>query len=121
MNLIINGRTVEIQLTVLERLWACHISGQIEVPLEDILSVKRDRPDTLWWTEIRAPGTHLPGLFKAGTYYTERGREFWYVHTEQPSLWLDISDCYYRRIVLGSALAEQWRSQIQSSLDCIAV
>lgn len=117
MNLIFNERTIEIQLTALERLWACHLSGQIEIPIDNILRAKLDRPNTPWWTEVRAPGTHLPGLFKAGTYYTERGREFWYVHTEQPTLWLDIADRYYKRIVLGSAQAEQWRSQIQSALD----
>lgn len=116
MNLVVNERTVKVQLTLPERLWAFHFSEQINIPIEEILSVKVDRPDTSWWT-VRAPGTHLPGLFRAGTYYTERGREFWYVHNEQPTLWLDTEQGYYRRILLSSALAEQWRSQIQSWLN----
>ena len=29
--------------------------------------------------EIKAPGTSIPGLIKAGTFYSNRGKEFWYV------------------------------------------
>ncbi|MEO1445206.1 MAG: hypothetical protein AAFV46_03030, partial [Cyanobacteria bacterium J06635_11] len=82
------------------------------------------RPETTW-NELRAPGTALPGFIKAGTYYTQRGREFWYVlraskgasNGGQNCLCLDMSEGYYKRIVLESGLAGTWRAQIQTALD----
>lgn len=112
MILLINGHTLEIDLSPLERLWAFHLGEQIKVPLSRIQHVRLDCPQTSLWKELRAPGTHLPGMFKAGTYYTDRGREFWYVQSGQPCLCLDILDGYYKRIVLSLETAEQWASQI---------
>ncbi|MGB3292815.1 MAG: hypothetical protein WBB01_07515 [Phormidesmis sp.] len=116
MNLTIQDGAIQIQLTSAERLWAFHLSHQIEIPLDSIQSVRLERPATTW-KELRAPGTHLPGLIKAGTYYTERGREFWYAQGDQNCLCLDIAAGYYKRIVLSSAAAERWRSQLQQAIS----
>lgn len=120
MNLIINDRVVEIQLSPLECLWAFHLSGKIEVPLETIQSVRLEQPHSSWWKELKAPGTHLPGIFKAGTYYTERGREFWYVQGDQPCLCLDTTAGYYKRIVIASAEVADWTALIgQAKQDAL--
>ena len=115
MDLIFQDHTVKIQLEPTERLWGCHLSGQIEVSLDNIQSVTLERPNTTW-KEMRAPGTYLPRVIKAGTYYTERGREFWYAVGDRPCLCIDISEGYYKRIVIGSTDAPNWQSQIQNSL-----
>lgn len=105
---------LDIHLDGYERLWAFHLGSCIEVPLGDIIEVSTDLPPSTW-RELRAPGTFLPGVIKAGTYYTERGREFWYVMN--PSiLTIDIRDGYYKRIVLSLSDNEAWRTEIA---DCI--
>ena len=114
MNINLDDNVIKIQLEPLERLWSFHISQSIEVPLSHIQSVRIEQPHTNW-KELRAPGTYVPRLIKAGTYYTERGREFWYVQGEQRSLCLDIIDDYYKRIVLASPQADRWRAQVQSA------
>ncbi|MEL6555705.1 MAG: hypothetical protein AAFQ63_19930 [Cyanobacteria bacterium J06621_11] len=116
MHLIFYDHTVEIQLEQTEKLWAFHLSGRIIVPLKCIQSVTPERPNTTW-KELRSPGTYLPSIIKAGTYYTKRGREFWYVQGDSPCLCIDISEGYYKRIVLGSEAAERWHSQIQTRLS----
>ncbi|EDX83863.1 hypothetical protein S7335_1560 [Synechococcus sp. PCC 7335] len=115
MDINLNDDVIKIQLEPIERLWSFHISQWIEVPLSHVQSIRLERPRTSW-QELRAPGTYVPGLIKAGTYYTERGREFWYVQGEQSCLCLDITDGYYKRIVLASPRADRWRSQIQSAI-----
>lgn len=124
MHLTTTQSTLKIQLESSERLWAFHLSGHIEVPLESIQSVRLERPETTWH-ELRAPGTCLPGFIKAGTYYTQRGREFWYVlraskgaanGESQNCLCLDMSEGYYKRIVLESGLAGTWRASIREAM-----
>lgn len=119
MNLTIQNRTVEIRLEPLERLWGCHISGKIELPLAEIETVTLARPEPDWQA-LRAPGTYLPGWIKAGTYYTQRGREFWYVGREPQTLCIDLKTGYYKRIVLASPQAQQWSIHLQAALRATA-
>ena len=85
----------------MERLWSCHLGDRITIPRTHILSASDQRPAT-GWRELRSPGTYLPGVIKAGTYYTERGREFWYcTGQDHPVLALDLEALeYYKRIVI---------------------
>ncbi|MEL6779109.1 MAG: hypothetical protein AAFO06_17820 [Cyanobacteria bacterium J06597_16] len=119
MHLTTLDNNIKIQLDPSERLWAFHLNRQIEVPLDTVESVRLERPETTW-NELRAPGTYLPGFIRAGTYYTQRGREFWYVNKASNStpncLCVDMSEGYYKRIVLESGLAGNWRAQIQRAL-----
>jgi len=118
MDLTVRDRTIEIALTPVERLWSCHISGSIQLPLFNLqaVSVSAEKPESRG-RDLRAPGTYVPGLIKAGTYYSDLGRAFWYVSRNQPYLCLDLKVGYYKRVVLGSPLANEWCDQIQASLS----
>lgn len=116
MFLTCTERLVEIHLEPIERLWGCHVGGKIELPLSEIEAVTPARPET-HWTELRAPGTYLPGWIKAGTYYTERGREFWYVGREPQTLCIDLKTGYYKRVVLASPEAQRWLVSLQAALS----
>ena len=115
MDLKIGSGVVEIVLEPMERLASCRINSRIELSLADIQTVSTQRPDG-HWRELRAPGTYFPGLIKAGTYYSELGRAFWHVQRDQPCLCIDLEAGYYKRVVLGSDLAQDWCSQIQAVL-----
>ena len=116
MNITFHSDKINIQLDPTERIFGVHLSQKIEVPLETLQSVTLERPDTTW-KELRAPGTYFPWLIKAGTYYSKRGRQFWYVLGDRPCLCLDMSEGYYKRIVLGSTNASSWQSQIQNQVQ----
>ncbi len=115
MHVTVTEQCLEIQLEPMERVWGCHVSGKIEIPLADIQSFSAERPES-HWRELRAPGTYVPGLIKAGTYYSDLGRAFWYLRPGQDCLCLDLREGYYKRVVLGSDKAGQWRSQLQAAL-----
>jgi len=55
-------------------------------------------------TQFTIHGTYLPEVIKAGTYYTPRGKEFWYV-TKKGCLVLELRDEPYKRIILVSSQA----------------
>ncbi len=118
MNFNIDRQHLRLELEWYERLWSVHVSQFIEIPLAHIRTISTDDPNDIM-AGIRAPGTFVPALIKAGTYYTQRGREFWYVTRDQACLTLELDPSeYYKRIVVNAennlAIAQQLQSQIDA-------
>jgi len=111
MKLTIYEGKLRIDLSDLEKVLA--IKRDFEIPLEHIVEVRTEAPE-ISWREIRAPGTYLPGVIKAGTYYTPRGKEFWYV-TKKGCLVLELRDEPYRRIILSVERYKQWAESIKKA------
>jgi hypothetical protein len=117
MQLTLEADELQIKLTRMERFWAVHLGQTITVPLTQIRAVTTDTPQTNW-QEIRSPGTAVPGLIKAGTYYYDRVRSFWYTQPKKPVLTLELApDAYYRKIVLAIDDNLDWRDRIQSACN----
>jgi hypothetical protein len=107
---ISNGK-LRIDLGDLEK--ALGIRGGFEIPLQNIVKAGTEAQRT-GWRETRAPGTHVPGAIKAGTYYTPRGREFWYV-TDRGVLVLELENELYKRIILSIDGNEEWAERINKA------
>jgi hypothetical protein len=107
---ISNGK-LKIDLEGLEKALA--IKGGFEIPLQNILKAGTEAHRT-GWEETRAPGTHLPGVTKAGTYYTPRGKEFWYV-TDKGVLVLELENESYKRIILSIDGNKEWAEKINQA------
>lgn len=94
------GDTVEIRLTILEKILSVH--GNFIIRKQDIISIKKELPKTSW-KELRCPGTFFPGIIKAGSYYTSRGWEFWYwTRLKKYFYTIEIRHKRYKLIVLGT-------------------
>lgn len=111
MNISIVGDRVRIELEWYEQLWAFTWDKSWDIPLSHIESVTSAEPQSNW-AEIRAPGTFLPGVIKAGTYYSSRGKEFWYVTREKDYLTLELKDEPFKRIILTVDNSEDWVERI---------
>ncbi|WP_017719692.1 hypothetical protein [Kamptonema formosum] len=114
MNLSIAGNQFLIELEWFEQLLAFTFDKTFHIPLDRIERVTSDEPQSDW-AEIRAPGTFLPGVIKAGTYYSKRGKEFWYVTRDKDYLTLELKDNPYKRIVLTVDSNEAWVERINES------
>jgi hypothetical protein len=53
-----------------------------------------------WRKGIRAPGTHVPGVITAGTFYQEGERVFWDVHDPESTVEIQLKDERYVRLVI---------------------
>lgn len=111
MHLLLAADRLHFQLQGWERLWAFHLSPSIVVELKHITQISTDLPKTTW-RELRAPGTFLPGVIKAGTYYTDRGREFWHITKPDNCLTIDLKDGYFKRIVVNVDQSATWADRI---------
>lgn len=114
MNLSLNDNKLIIDLEWYEQLWAFTLTQRLEIPLDHIDRATTEEPQSDW-AEIRSPGTFVPGLIKAGTYYSKRGREFWYVTRDRDYLTLDLNHESYRRIVLTLPQSETWAATISQT------
>jgi hypothetical protein len=115
MQLYLADNRLTIELEWYEQLWAVTLDRQMHIPLNRIDRVTTSEPQSDW-AEIRAPGTFLPGVIKAGTYYTKRGKEFWYVTTDRDYLTLELRDEPYRRIVITIPDYLDWGERIDRAL-----
>lgn len=98
-----------------DKLWA--FTSSLEIPLKHIASVRVD-PDTArgWFHGIRMPGTNLPGVITAGTFYQDGKRVFWDVHHPDNTIVIDLHDERFNQLVVEVADPAAAVSLIQQSL-----
>jgi len=111
MNLTINNETLQIKLTFLEQFFAFRLKKNLEIPLAHIKQVTTAKPQSSW-KDLRSPGTSIPGVIGAGTFYTERGKEFWYVTQDGNYLLIELKDESYQRIILHVDNNEFWQQRL---------
>lgn len=113
MELKIRDGNLEIHLEAKEKLLS--FRGSLTIPLKQISLVHTKTPQVSW-KEIKAPGSFFPGIIKAGTYYTRRGKEFWYFTRGKSFLTIELKKGSYKRIVLGVKENLRWADTITSAL-----
>ena len=112
MNINIVEQSLQIEFTVKEQFLAVRFNKFWEIPLPHIQQVTTAEPKATW-KEIRSPGTFIPGLVKAGTYHTPRGKEFWLVNCRKDNyLTIELQNENYKRIVMTVDDNESWQQRL---------
>lgn len=98
-----------------DKLWA--FKSSLEIPLIHITGVRAD-PETArgWYHGIRMPGTSVPGVITAGTFYQDGKRVFWDVHHPEKTIVIDLHDERYNELVVEVDDPEEAVRFIQNSL-----
>ena len=74
---------------------------RLEIPLSHVLGAVADPRVSLAHSKaLRAPGTCLPGVITAGTFYQEGDRVFWDVHDPEKAIVIRLEDERYARLVI---------------------
>ena len=85
-----------------DKLWS--FKSRLEVPLAHVAGIERDEEEARsWWHGLRAPGTMVPGVITAGTFYQHGQRIFWDVHHPENAIAIRLSDEKYQRLVVEVA------------------
>ena len=85
-----------------DKLWSMH--SRLEIPLEHIHAVRADpEPAKGWWHGLRFPGTQIPGLITAGSFYQDGEWVFYDVHDPENTIVLDLDHEHYKRLVIEVA------------------
>jgi hypothetical protein len=83
----------------MDRLWA--LKSCLEIPLVHVVGAEIDPEIAQGWRKgLRAPGTHVPGVITAGTFYQEGERVFWVAHDPERTVVIHLKDERYARLVI---------------------
>lgn len=107
----------KLKLSVMgaDKLWS--LKSRLEIPLVHIAGVRGD-PQVAhsWWHGLRMPGTNVPGVITAGTFYQDGKRVFWDVHHPENTIVIDLHDERYNELVIEVADPQAAIRLIQTAL-----
>jgi hypothetical protein len=91
---------VQVDIRGLHKLFA--FKGRLELPAS---AVRRLDAKQAWhlWKGLRAPGTHLPGVIAAGTFYKDGERHFWDVRNAGRAIEIELEGQRYQRLFVEVA------------------
>jgi len=82
-----------------DKLWT--LKSSLEIPLAHVTEVRADPAIAHgWWHGIRMPGTNIPGVLTAGTFYHDGKRVFWDVHNPDNTIVIGLRDEPYNEIIV---------------------
>ncbi len=82
-----------------DKLWA--FKSSLEIPLPHVAGIRADSTIAHgWWHGIRMPGTNIPGVLTAGTFYQDGKRVFWDVHNPDNTIVIELRDERYNELIV---------------------
>ncbi len=118
VSVVIQGDRVRFEVEGWDKLWA--LKSQLEIPVAHIRAVRADpEPARGWWHGLRLPGTQIPGLLTAGSFYQSDGFVFYDVHDPERTVVIELDHEHYQRLVIEVAnpadVVETLRSAIATA------
>ena len=107
--------TAVFEVEGVDKLWA--LKSRLEIPLAHIHDVRLDAEAARgWWHGFRAPGTHVPGVITAGTFYHHGKRIFWDVHDPERVIVIALKYERYDELIIEVADPVAVISLLQTSM-----
>ena len=85
-----------------DKLWS--LRSRLEIPLDHIIGAYSDtNPAMGWFQGLKVAGTDLPNMFRAGTFYQDRGFVFWDVHHPENTIVVELAHERFQKLVIEVA------------------
>lgn len=95
----LSGGELVVEVTGFDRVFA--LKSQIRVPLQHVIGAESGQEAAAsWFHGIRAPGTSVPGVIVAGTFYWHGDCAFYDVHHAENAVAITLRDEKYQRLVV---------------------
>jgi hypothetical protein len=115
VDLAITDGKLTLHVRGADKLWA--LKSSLEIPLAHVAGVRADPAAARgWYHGLRMPGTNLPGVITAGTFYQDGKRVFWDVHHPDKTIVIDLHDERYNELVVEVDDPQAAVSLIQTAL-----
>jgi len=102
VELTISDSSLHLHVLGADKLWA--LKSSLEIPLQHIAGIRADAEAARgWWHGIRLPGTNVPGVITAGTFYQDGKRVFWDVHHPENTVIIELRDDRYDELIVEVA------------------
>jgi hypothetical protein len=95
----LSNESLVVKVTGVDKVLA--LKSRLEVPLEHVSGVEiRPEAARAWWHGYRMPGTHIPGVITAGSFYQSGEWVFWDVHDPDKTVAIQLRHEHYTRLVI---------------------
>ncbi len=95
----ITSTSLIVHVTGLDQLWA--LKSRLEIPLAHVVNAATATEIArAWWKGWRLPGTDVPGVITAGTFYKDGERVFWDVHDPAKAIVINLAHDKYAHLVI---------------------
>lgn len=102
VSISITGPNAVFEVEGMDKVWS--LKSRIEVPLSHITGAAIDTEAARgWWHGLRMPGTQIPGLITAGTFYQHGRRVFYDVHDTDNTIVVALNHEKYDHLVVEVA------------------
>ena len=109
-----DGKLV-VRVSGMDKVWA--LKSELEIPLEHVAGAERDEEEARrWYHGARLPGSNIPGVITAGTFYQHGERAFWDVHHPENAVAIRLQDESYGRLVVEVEDPDATISDIQRAI-----
>ena len=82
----------------MHKLWA--FTSELTIPLENIIHAHQDLESVRSWKGWRMPGTSIPSIITAGTFYKDGNKIFWDVSNIDNCIVVDLKDEEYKQLII---------------------
>jgi hypothetical protein len=102
VEIVVSEGSLVLHVKGADKLWA--LKSSLEIPLQHVAGIRAD-PSVAhgWWHGLRMPGTNLPGVITAGTFYHDGKRVFWDVHNPENTVVIELRDERYNELIVEVA------------------
>ncbi len=115
VDLSISGGNLLVNVRGADKLWA--FKSSLEIPLQHVAGIRADPSIARgWWHGWRIPGTNIPGVITAGTFYQDGKRVFWDIHNPDNTVVIELRDERYNQLVVEVADPNVAVALIQAAL-----
>jgi hypothetical protein len=115
VDLSISGGNLVLHVRGADQLWA--LKSSLEIPLAHIAEIRADPTIAHgWWHGLRMPGTNIPGVLTAGTFYHDGKRVFWDVHNPENTVVIELKDERYNELIVEVADPKTAVNLVQAAL-----
>ena len=97
VSVLLEDHTFIFEIKGLHKIWA--FKSKITIPKGKIIRAYQDIDEFTFWKGFRLPGTEIPGVIAAGTFY-KNGRNFWDVMNKNNAIIVELQNHYYKKLII---------------------
>jgi hypothetical protein len=115
VDLAISNGNLLLHVRGADKLWS--FKSSLEIPLQHVAGIRADSSVARGWCHgIRLPGTNIPGVITAGTFYQDGKRVFWDVHDPDHTVVIGLHDERYDELIVEVADTNAAVELVQAAL-----
>ena len=98
INIKREGDTFVFNVEGMHKLWA--FKSELRIPVDNVINAHSNKENIKTWKGWRMPGTHIPTIITAGTFYKDGNKIFWDVCNMDNCIIVELKDEDYQELII---------------------